>query len=64
MNKQARLDESVSERATLTVKLREVTDRAIRAEQELRELRGESLEAGGGEGELSGWQDMVQRAMT
>lgn len=48
LDKQARLEESVRERTTLKAKLRETTDRAFRAEQELREFRGESLESGGG----------------
>ncbi|CAN0314125.1 unnamed protein product, partial [Scytosiphon promiscuus] len=47
LDKQARLEESVRERNTLKAKLRETTDRAFRAEQELREFRGESLESGG-----------------
>lgn len=47
MDKQNRLDESVCERATLSAKLKEASGRAYRAEQELRESRGESLEAGG-----------------
>lgn len=34
------------ERTTLSAKLKEASDRAFRAEQELRESRGESLEAG------------------
>ncbi|CAM9415538.1 unnamed protein product, partial [Hapterophycus canaliculatus] len=50
LSKQARLEESVRERTTLKAKLREATDRAFHAEQELRELRGESLEGGGLEG--------------
>ena len=47
LDKQARLEESVRERATLSVKLKEALGRANRAEQELWEARGDSLEAGG-----------------
>ncbi|CAN0062404.1 unnamed protein product, partial [Ectocarpus sp. 12 AP-2014] len=54
LDKQARLEESVTERTTLTAKLREASDRAFRAEQELRESRGETLEAGGGGGGAAG----------
>lgn len=35
------------ERATLSMKLKEALERASRAEQELQESRGDSLEAGG-----------------
>lgn len=50
LDKQARLEESQRARTTLSAKLKEASDRAFRAEQELRESRGESLEAGGGGG--------------
>eukprot|EP00904_Undaria_pinnatifida_P004292 jgi/Undpi1/13864/HiC_scaffold_9.g03515.m1 len=50
LDKQARLEESVCERATLSVKLQEASARAFRAEQELREARGDALEGGGGGG--------------
>lgn len=52
LDKQARLEESVCERATLSVKLQEASARAFRAEQELREARGDSLEGGVGGGEF------------
>lgn len=50
LDKQARLEESQRARTTLSAKLKEASDRAFRAEQELRESRGESLEGGVGEG--------------
>ncbi|CAM9794461.1 unnamed protein product, partial [Choristocarpus tenellus] len=50
LEKQTHLEEIICERATLSAKLREVTSRATRAEQELGDIRGDNLEAGGGGG--------------
>lgn len=48
MDKQARLEESACERATLAAKLKEALSRASKAEQDLSELRGDTLEGGSG----------------
>ncbi|CAM9174313.1 unnamed protein product, partial [Discosporangium mesarthrocarpum] len=46
LDKQARLEGAACERVTLSAKLKEATGRAARAEAQLGELRGDSLEGG------------------